>query len=68
MLKAPTHPYEIHFDIRAMEAVDQFALLARQAYNLGDVGAWFARRSPTMSCMSCASPTAHRDSVHSIIY
>jgi len=41
MPKAPTHPYEIHFDTRAMETVDQFALLARQAYNLGDPGAWF---------------------------
>lgn len=41
MPKAPTHPYEVHFDTRAMEALDQFALLASQSYNLGDPGAWF---------------------------
>lgn len=36
-----TGPFELEFDMSALAALDEFALLARQDYNLGNRGSWF---------------------------
>ena len=53
-----TGPFELEFDMSALAALDEFALLARQDYNLGNRGSWFTHSSGAVRMQCSIASTA----------